>query len=294
VDFLACDRPVQVKDFLDLVRAPAALTVLGDTAVGAIWSGRPLAGPRLALPLASVLLYWGGMALNDYADRERDAIERPERPIPSGRVSPELALSVAGGLAAAGIATATAAGGRHGLAAAGRVTLCVAAYDFVAKDTAAGPVVMAGCRFLDVMLGASAGHRTPWLPASVVASHTTAITVLSRSEVSGSDRRLPAIVGGLASGVVTTAMAATGSRWYRAAPAGAVYVWSFGPSLWRAWQQPTAEVIRAAVRNGIAATIGVQAMLAARSPRSATMLALCALAIGLRFKVSAPKPTEVT
>ncbi|EUA90850.1 transferase domain protein [Mycobacterium ulcerans str. Harvey] len=40
--------------------------------------------------------------------------------------------------------------------------------------------------------------------------------------------------------------------------------------------------------------IAVQAMLAARSPRSRTMLALCGLAIGLRLKVSAPKPTEVT
>jgi len=28
------------------------------------------------------------MALNDYADRDLDAVERPERPIPSGRVSP--------------------------------------------------------------------------------------------------------------------------------------------------------------------------------------------------------------
>ena len=34
-----------------------------------------------------------GMALNDYADREIDAVERPGRPIPSGRVTPEFALA---------------------------------------------------------------------------------------------------------------------------------------------------------------------------------------------------------
>ncbi|OOK77627.1 ubiA prenyltransferase family protein [Mycobacterium kansasii] len=75
---------MKVKAYLDLMRAPAALTVLGDTAVGAIWAGRPLTGRRLALPLASALLYWSGMVLNDWADRERDAVERP-----SGRSRPE-------------------------------------------------------------------------------------------------------------------------------------------------------------------------------------------------------------
>ncbi len=61
-----------------LVRGPAALTVLGDTLVGAAAAGRPLRGPRLALPLASVALYWAWMALNDYADRA--GIRRPVMP----------------------------------------------------------------------------------------------------------------------------------------------------------------------------------------------------------------------
>ncbi len=84
------------------MRAPAALTVLGDSVVGAMWSGRPLGGRRLALPLASALLYWSGMVLNDWADRKRDAVERPERPIPSGDVSPAAALSAATILAGGG------------------------------------------------------------------------------------------------------------------------------------------------------------------------------------------------
>ncbi|WP_122496403.1 SCO3242 family prenyltransferase [Mycobacterium attenuatum] len=281
---------MKVKAYLNLMRAPAALTVLGDTAVGAIWAGRPLTGRRLALPLASALLYWSGMVLNDWADRERDAIERPERPIPSGEVSAGTAISFAAALTAAGLATATAAGGRHGLAAAGRITLCVAAYDLVAKDTAAGPLVMSGCRFLDVMLGAGPNYRRALVPASVIGGHTTAITVLSRSEVTGSERSLPAVVGGMAASVAASAMVSTPG--FRAAPAAAVYAWSFGPGLWKAWQQPSATVLRSAVRSGIASMIAVQAMLAARAPR--TMLALCGLAIGLRLKVSAPQPTEVT
>ncbi|EUA90975.1 ubiA prenyltransferase family protein [Mycobacterium ulcerans str. Harvey] len=53
------------------------------------------------------------MVLNDWADRKRDAVERPERPIPSGDVSPAAALSAATILAAAGVAAAAAAGGRR-------------------------------------------------------------------------------------------------------------------------------------------------------------------------------------
>ncbi|MEE3918113.1 UbiA family prenyltransferase [Micromonospora sp. BRA006-A] len=77
----------------------------GAAAAGAL-------GPRTpALAGASVLLYWAGMAANDWADRRLDAVERPERPIPSGRVRPSVALGVASGLTAAGLAVATAAGG---------------------------------------------------------------------------------------------------------------------------------------------------------------------------------------
>nr|WP_232073374.1 UbiA family prenyltransferase [Mycobacterium stomatepiae] len=279
------------------MRAPAALTVLGDTVVGAIWSNRSVSRRRLALPLASVLLYWSGMVFNDFADRKRDAIERPERPIPSGRVSAESALALGTGLAAAGFATATAAGGRHGLAAAGRIAGCVVVYDFVAKDTPAGPLVMAGCRFLDVMLGATPHYRSALIPASVMGLHTTAITVLSQSEVSGSQPSLPVAVAIMAGGVAAAAMATARPAalpWHRAAPAAGVYAWSFGPSLWAAWQRPSAERIRASVRAGIASTIAVQAMLAARSQRSVAMYALCVLAIRVRLGVSAPTPTEVT
>ena len=46
-------------------------------------------GPQAAgLSAASVCLYWAGMSANDWADRDLDAKERPERPIPSGRVTP--------------------------------------------------------------------------------------------------------------------------------------------------------------------------------------------------------------
>src|SRR5262245_41794258 len=53
------------------------------------------------LLLASACLYWGGMVWNDYFDREQDYRERPERPIPSGRVSLREAYWLGVGLLAA-------------------------------------------------------------------------------------------------------------------------------------------------------------------------------------------------
>lgn len=82
-----------MKAYVELVRAPAALTAVGDTVAGGAAAGTPLRGRRLLLPAASAAFYWAGMALNDWADRELDAVERPERPIPSGRVSAGAALA---------------------------------------------------------------------------------------------------------------------------------------------------------------------------------------------------------
>src|SRR5690606_27864070 len=117
----------------ELVRLPAVLSAPGDALVGAAASGQlrsPADLPRaLGLSTASACLYLAGMALNDYADRELDAEERPERPIPSGRVSPAFALGLAGALTAAGTATAVAVDGPRALAVALPLAGAVWAYD---------------------------------------------------------------------------------------------------------------------------------------------------------------------
>src|SRR3954464_260986 len=88
-------------DLAELVRLPAVLSVPGDVLLGAAASGQMGNVPRTAgVGASSCSLYLAGMALNDYADREVDAVERPSRPIPSGRVSPAFALGLAAGLTA--------------------------------------------------------------------------------------------------------------------------------------------------------------------------------------------------
>ncbi|WP_433263327.1 SCO3242 family prenyltransferase [Micromonospora vinacea] len=180
-----------LADLAELVRAPAALSVPGDVIAGAAAAGA--LSPRTpALAGASVLLYWAGMAANDWADRRLDAEERPERPIPSGRVTPAAAVGLAAGLTAAGVGLAAAVGGRRAAALAVPLAATIWGYDLLAKNTAAGPAVMAACRGLDVLLGASGGRMTRALPAAAtVAAHTWTVTALSRREVTGADATLP-------------------------------------------------------------------------------------------------------
>ncbi|MYZ40352.1 UbiA family prenyltransferase, partial [Streptomyces sp. MnatMP-M17] len=85
----------RVRAWAELLRVSALFTVPGDALAGAAALGaRPNRGTALAVG-ASLCLYEAGMALNDWADRDEDAVDRPHRPIPSGRISPAAALTAA-------------------------------------------------------------------------------------------------------------------------------------------------------------------------------------------------------
>lgn len=76
---------------LRLLRAPNLLSVPGDPLAGcflaAAASSYSVAFPSVvAAAAASVAAYAGGMVDNDLVDLERDRLERPERPLPSGDI----------------------------------------------------------------------------------------------------------------------------------------------------------------------------------------------------------------
>ncbi|MEU0836500.1 SCO3242 family prenyltransferase [Streptomyces sp. NPDC005969] len=144
-----------VRAWAELLRISALFTVPGDALAGAAAIGRrPGRGTVLAVG-ASLCLYEAGMALNDWADRDEDAVDRPHRPIPSGRITPGAALTAAGVLTAAGLSLAARAG-RPALTVATGLAATVWAYDLHLKHTQAGPAAMATARALDLLLGATA------------------------------------------------------------------------------------------------------------------------------------------
>ncbi|KND40158.1 hypothetical protein IQ64_35530 [Streptomyces stelliscabiei] len=297
-----------LADLAQLVRAPAALSVPGDVLAGAAAAGHPLGARTFGVMGSSVCLYWAGMALNDYADATIDAVERPERPVPSGRVPRRTALAVAGALTAGGLALAAASGGRRSLLGALPLAGAVWAYDLKLKSTPAGPAAMAGARALDVLAGALAAGRgreraastgTALLrgavPAALIGAHTYTLTALSRHEISGAPARLPATT--LAASTTTalaaalpavrTAVAHRAEREGTAdvspsaaaravvVTAGALaYLGSYGTAQARAVREPSGENVRRAVGAGILGLMPLQAALTARSGATAAAAAL--------------------
>jgi geranylgeranylglycerol-phosphate geranylgeranyltransferase len=114
----------------------------------------------LLLFVSTFILASSSMVMNDYFDREVDAVNLPQRPIPSGEVKPERALALSIALMAAGLAlsplisleafviavlacaTFTAYNGRlkrHGLIGNACVSLCVS-LTFVYGASVAGDI----------------------------------------------------------------------------------------------------------------------------------------------------------
>lgn len=273
---------MNARALAELVRLPAALTVPGDALAGAAYVDR--SGRRqLAMPLASACLYWAGMALNDWADRDLDAVERPERPIPSGRIDARTALAAAALLGGAGVAASAAIGGRRALRLSVPLAAMVWTYDAHAKHGPAGPAVMASNRALDVLLGASTSPARAWEPAASVAAHTVAVTTLSRDEVHGSDpQRAGAVTVATAAIATAGAVRALTDRRARrrdrlvSAALSAAYGVAVGRAQARAVADPSAGTVRDATARGIAGFPLLQASWLARRGRlagAATVLA---------------------
>jgi hypothetical protein len=273
-------RMSRAPALMRLVRLPAVLTVPGDVLLGAAWGGedeRPLTVARAAL--GSSLLYLGGMALNDWADRERDARERPRRPIPAGEVSPAAALWSAVALTGGAIAVVGGAGGRRAVALAATVWL----YDLKAKDTPAGPWVMALARALDVLMGAGRRLRLAGPPAAVVGAHTLLVTLVSARETEGADAALArgALLGVLATATAAAALILAGARSPAAGALAlgclALYGWTMCRAGVGALRAPDPAHLQRMVAAGVLANMPLQAALLAARGR---LTAAAALIVG--------------
>ncbi len=182
--------------YLRLLRFPAVFTAMADIFLGYLLVVGELAPLAKFLPLllASSAIYLAGMVFNDVFDRKVDAEERPNRPIPSGAVSLRSAVILGIVLFVVGMSSAVF-GGVTSLFVAGLLILVVLGYDGGLKQTPLGPVAMGACRFLNVLLGASAGLELSqlWmLPHNQVATglgtYIVGVTWFARNEAKVSSR----------------------------------------------------------------------------------------------------------
>jgi 4-hydroxybenzoate polyprenyltransferase len=234
-------------------------------------AGRLLAGPFALgddlLPLLAVMgssfcLYSSGVVLNDVVDVETDRIARPDRPLPGGAVSDRSARLLCFSLAAMGLVLAFSAG-REAFFAASAVLFLVLAYDLHAKRRGLlGALVLGGCRFGNVLLGAAAsGAGTspevgfagllayPELAHAVgMGLFALALTAASLSEEETRQRRaLAPSVGLLILCVIVPGLRGQIWSWVLLLPLAAILVVRGVSALRRTGREPVERLVRSAV-----------------------------------------------
>ncbi|MGK7897163.1 MAG: UbiA-like protein EboC [Xenococcus sp. (in: cyanobacteria)] len=140
------------------------------------------------LILATTGLYGGGVVFNDVCDAELDAVERPERPLPSGRASLLGAIFLGAVLLITGIFAAAMVSNLSAIFAA-IVAISALIYDKWSKhQSLLGPLNMGVCRGGNLLLGVSAIPQVVadlWYLALIPIIYIAAITTISQGEVRG-------------------------------------------------------------------------------------------------------------
>lgn len=289
--------------YLQLFRLPNVFTAAADVLMGYLVTQPDLGRWQVvaALLSASCCLYTAGMVLNDVFDLPDDARQRPQRPIPSGRVSLRTATLLGYELLVAGMACGWIAGALDGAgqyrspAVAVALAAAVWLYDRLLKHTWLGPLGMGACRFLNVLLGMSTARQ--WLPAygliaGGVGLYVVGITWFARREAETS-RRGPLAAAALvmAAGMALLASLPTwgaGFWWGEQPPAPGVRLGLGWYAMWAllaallanrcflAIAGPSPARVQAAVRHAILALIVMDAAVcvAVRGLHEGTMIVL--------------------
>jgi len=273
---------------LRLTRPANLVTAVADVLAGMAIAGYLTLdwasfGPMGWLCLATIGLYGGGVVFNDVFDAELDAVERPERPIPSGQVSLGAATGLGLGLLAIGILAAFQVSRLSGLLA---IAIAAAAllYDKWGKhQSILGPLNMGLCRGLNLLLGISVlpEQVQPWLWVSVVPiAYIAAITMISRGEVHGGNSGTLRVAG-LLYGLVIACIAAIAQQRAQlgtAFPFLLIFGLFIFPPLWRAVREPVGKNIGMAVKAGVLSLIVMNAAwVAAFASFPLALLVVCLL-----------------
>lgn len=220
-------------------------------------------GTIALLVFASVFLYAGGVVLNDVFDAKLDAIERPERPIPSGVVSVKeaailgIVLLLLGCLFANWVSDMSAS-----IAIILAATIYI--YDVIAKShTFFGPLVMGLCRGLNLLLGISILGELPiiWI-AIIPVIYIFAITLISRGEVHGDNKKhivMATVMFAVVIGLIATGIAIHSTNLPIAAPFLVLFAFMIYRPLFKAYTDNSPEHIKKAVMAGVISLIVMDA-----------------------------------
>ncbi len=278
--------------FADIALGVCVAVSLGSTTVDFLFVLR-----AACLFFASGCLYLAGMVWNDYFDLEEDRRERAFRPLPSGKISLRTAVRIGLALFIVGLAFAAASGFSDtgwrpaGAIVGGLLVVAVLLYDARIKRTPAGPLGMALCRFLNVLLGLTLVEvaALPWNArlhlAATVGVYIVGVTWFARTEEKRSKPealRAAAVVMliALVLALAVPIRVPTGAN----SPASPLFPYllvAFG--FWigvpaaRAIRKPTPQHVQAGVKRCILGLVALDALLASVFVGTAGLLVLLLL-----------------
>ncbi len=289
--FLRLARPANIVTAFADILAGVAIAFYGMHPAGAsataMFGNYEWVSPVLLLLAATMGLYGGGVVMNDVFDAALDAVERPERPIPSGRVSKKAATTWGMGLLVLGV---LAAGLVHrpqfislsfflALAIAGAALL----YDAWGKhQNLLGPVIMGVCRGLNLLLGMSLVPEAVaryWYLAFVPIVFIAAITMISRGEVHGGRKQTLYAAAGFYAVVIAAilAVAVRNETVLQTFMFVVLFAAMVFPPLLRAMHNPIGANIGKAVKAGVLSLILMNAAWAAAFDTMALALGMLLL-----------------
>lgn len=173
--------------YLELMRISNNPTVISNTLAGVALAGVSIGDWRVwLLALAFSLFYSAGMVFNDWCDYAIDLRERPDRPLPSGRVSRKVALLLTIGLFGVGLGC-VALVSLQGLLWASCLVGLIVLYDLWHKTNPISPVLMAGTRILVYLstIAALDAHFSwqAWLAVGLLFCYVMGFTFIAKSEL---------------------------------------------------------------------------------------------------------------
>jgi 4-hydroxybenzoate polyprenyltransferase len=269
--------------YLQLMRPANIVTAWADILAGFAASGSVVAlnsaiagqatlatlEPLPWLLLATTGLYGGGIVFNDVFDAQLDAKERPERPIPSGRASPQGATLLGSLLLLVGVLAAAQVSLFSALIAA-IVASAALFYDAWGKhNPLSGPLNMGLCRGGNLLLGLSAVPALVverWFLALIPIFYIAAVTTIGQGEVHGGKSRT-GVLALLMLGIVLGGISALGIlpdySLIDALPFLALLAGRVLPPFIQSTRNPNPELIQTAVKTGIISLILLNAIAAA-------------------------------
>lgn len=144
---------------LELVRAINCLIVAASVVVGGLLARATDWGMVLLASISALLIAGGGYSINDYFDYQTDRVNRPRRPIPSGRIGRRSALHLSLALFCFGIGLSVLVGPTSVfIAIVASVLLYLYSLSFK-RGGLTGNLVVSGLTGLAFFYGAVAGGK---------------------------------------------------------------------------------------------------------------------------------------